>query len=188
MTNVLETKIEPENQAADGRFFISTLRVNSLFLKSLIEDLPVIEMRSRLAQEELRDVITEEEHKEYVKKIGELAAGRGDEDTLQLVGYMQGISDEAGYYQDAVAAIRGAGEKLADHLRTNLPNVSQRINENFYWVVDDCTGNRQFCGATDDGEEVVVFGTLAFPDREEGREAKLEDYIRLINDVEAAAA
>jgi len=187
MTNVLETNIQYENQAASGRFFISSEHRPTELVKKLIDNFDAISAESVMAKEQLQTV-TDEQYADYTKKIGELSAGKASAEAVEVVGFMQSLLDRAGCYQDAVSAIRGAGTRLAGHLRGNLPTGFQRINENYYWVIGDCRGKAQLCGETSDGEGIVVFGMLAFPDREEGREANTEDYIRLINDVEVAAA
>lgn len=187
---VVEIQTPPETleppKAANSRFFISPEHQTAAFVTSLIADLGAISIRSKLAQTELRDVISDEVQADYRKKLAELASGRGNEDTIQLVGYMQGISEEANGYSDAVATIRHAGTDLAERLKVSLGQRIKVINNHPYWVADDRSGHSQFFGQVE--EDVIIFGVVAYPCREEGREAGFEDYIQLITDVESELA
>ena len=187
MTNVLETKIQHENQAADGRFFISSEIKPTPLIRELIDNIDIIAETSREATEKIR-AISDEQYAIYIKKLSEITSGMGNLEAQNIVGQIQSSLEEASRFQDASAAIRGAGTRIAEHLKENFPRGFNFINDKPYWITADCTGKPQFCGAGDDGESVIVFGTLAFPHRENGRQACLEDYVRLINDVEAATA
>lgn len=182
---IIDAQTDKEVETANGRFFIAPDNRPSGLIVALAANLTGIAETSHNAKERLQ-AMTPEDHKEYQDALSRMRTAAHRDEAEVIVGRMQTTLEEAYRYSDATSAVRAAGEELAVHVQRAMDQGVGIINGHFYWSAADRTGRSRLCGTDESGERFIVFGMLAIPDKEIGQEAQLEDYVTLIQDVEAA--
>jgi hypothetical protein len=192
MSNTAILKPYETTPAADSRFFVP---VDSLVL-AVTGKLPDIASSSQSAQDELK-TYSEEDWQRYDKAVRQVASLSPGSEEFSLYCAVQTLLDQAHAYEDARSLICRAGEQVAHQLQASLGTFAI-IGSSPYWqeyerrsdksTNDESDGGKPrvlwLCSTDETSEPVIYFARVLPAEDPENRLANVDDYVRLIQDVQ----
>jgi hypothetical protein len=188
MTTLLNTTIETiNNQQAtpEGRFFNAAEAPRSEGAHRLIGQLAVLKSRAEAARPQLAE-IGEEDWTRYRKAMSRYVHGERDQTEIEPFTSVRQLLEDSEGYTDATSAIIKEGSGLVAFI-CKLPKPQMLIfGEDTYWTKHDARNQGRMEGWNTSTEELVLFNHWTNIGEATARSAGLEDYVRLLQNVEQA--
>lgn len=186
-------------QPPSGGIFLPKELTMPTLVAELVPALPYLRQQSRVAQAALDDMFRVDIETElnvpelspyarYLHGVRQLIQGSIYDETERLktsalVERVEDLKETAGRFDDAKSTICKFGQKTVQLLLEHSGSGLRIIAGQYYEIVIDHTQTRWFCGFDAQTDQTIYYNRWDKVVESNYRQADLDDYLRLLNDV-----